>query len=333
MLQDLKDQSRELQTKQRKLIEERDTKASRIKNAEAELRRLDSQAGQQEIRLKNFSSETAAAWKWIQENADMFEHEVFGPPMVVCSVKDPKYTDALESLIPRTDLLAFTVQSMKDFRTLQAQISGTMRLHDATTKMCSTPFAEASQRPQGLNFDLNARGFDGWAIDYLSGPEPVLAMLCTEQGLHMSPLRLRDISNQEFDSIVNTNLRNWVAGRNLYSVKRRREYGPSAQSTSVRTISAAKTWTNQPLDVSAKRDLQDNITGWTEEHDAIVQQLEEAKVTYQGLKPRYIEIEKEQVGLTRSRFFMRLILCRKKSATKRRRGKLQLLDSELYQRS
>jgi hypothetical protein len=213
--------------------------------------------------------------------------------MVTCSVRDPKYTDALESLFQRNDLLAFTVQSLRDFKTLSAQTSRIMNLHDVTIKTCSSTLEEASQRP--FDFDLAAYGFDGWALDYLSGPDRVLAMLCNDNRLHMTPLRLRDISNPEYETLVNLRLAVWVAGRNYYKISRRREYGPGAVSTQVRLLQAAKIWTNQPVDVAVKRDLQDTIAGWTEEHAELERQIDANKATYANLKPRAEVIQRERV--------------------------------------
>ena len=124
--------------------------------------------------------------------------------------------------------------------------------------MCSSTFAEASRRPPALeSFDLKAHGFDGWALDYVAGPEKVLAMLCNNSRLHVSPLGLRDISTEEFNALERTELGTWVAGKTRYQIRRRREY--NAQTTQTNSIRPAQIWTNQPVDISAKRDLQDNI--------------------------------------------------------------------------
>jgi structural maintenance of chromosomes protein 5 len=295
-MEDLKAQSVEHKSSQTKRVEERNNKAARVRAAQQELERLDSEAGKQELKLRQTSAQTDKAWKWIQENRDKFEAEVFGPPIVTCSVKDPKYTDALEALFQKNDFIAFTVQTLKDFRTLQHQLSTEMRLHEPAIIMCSSTFAEASRRPPALeSFDLKSHGFDGWALDYVAGPEKVLAMLCNNARLHISPLGLRDISTDEFEALSKTNLGTWVAGKTKYQIKRRREY--NAQTTQTNSIRPAQYWTNQPVDISAKRDLQDNIAGWTEEHDAIVRAIEEAKESFKLLQPKYKEAEEKQVSL------------------------------------
>jgi hypothetical protein len=37
---------------------------------------------------------TLKAYRWLLENQSKFEKEVFGPPIVTCSITDPKYADA-----------------------------------------------------------------------------------------------------------------------------------------------------------------------------------------------------------------------------------------------
>src|SRR5204862_7271340 len=97
-------------------------------HARKELANLESQAGQQGNKLKQAARETAEAWEWIQENQDRFEKTVYGPPIVECSIKDPRYVDAIESLFQRNDFIAFTCQTKNDFKTLSDQLYGSMKL-------------------------------------------------------------------------------------------------------------------------------------------------------------------------------------------------------------
>lgn len=195
--------------------------------------------------------------------------------MVECSVKDPRYANALESLLQRNDFLCFTTQSRNDFRKLQIKLSNEMRLHDISLKTCSS--ALNTFQPQISDEQFRSLGFDGWAKDYLAGPDPVLALLCSENRLHQTPLVLRDISDEEFKKMESGPVSTWVAGKQSYQVVRRREYGPSATSTRVRQVRPAKYWTNQPVDTSAKDGIQEKIHGWKEELQQMHQRLESDK--------------------------------------------------------
>lgn len=292
MQRELEAKASELQENKKVFAREYREQANKIKEAELQLQSLDSQTGQQEAKLEQMSPETAKAWKWIKQNQDQFEKQVFGPAMVECSVKDPRYASALESLFQRNDFLGFTTQTRGDFRKLQHKLSTEMRLHDISMKTCSTPLD--TFQPALSDEQMRSLGFDGWAKDYLTGPDPVLALLCQENRLHQTPLVLRDISDEEFRKMESGPVSMWVAGKQSYQVVRRREYGPDATSTRVRAVRPARFWTNQPVDTSAKDGMQEKIRDWKEELQHMQHRLEadKAKVAQIGDQRNDIITEK-----------------------------------------
>ncbi|KAK2765042.1 Structural maintenance of chromosomes protein 5 [Arachnomyces sp. PD_36] len=295
VIRELNAKANEFQEKKREIAREYREKESKIKEAQARLQNLDSQAGQQEARLESVSPETAKAWRWIKNNPDKFEKQVFGPPMVECSVKDPRYADVLESLFQRNDFLVFTAQTNKDFKTLQEVLSIGMKLHDISMKVCSHQVD--SFQPPISREQLHSLSFDGWAKDYITGPDPVLALLCSENSLHRTPLVLRDITDEEYKRMESGPLSVWVAGKQSYQVVRRREYGPDASSTRVRPVRPARYWTNQPVDTSAKDGIQESIRGWNEELQQIRQRLESDKAKVAQISEQNNELTKEKMQL------------------------------------
>jgi hypothetical protein len=248
------------------------------------------------MKLQKSSSDSMKAYKWLLENQSKFEKEVFGPPMVTCSITDPKYADAVESLFQKTDFTSFTVQTRNDFRTFQNAVNQTLRLHDISIRTCS--LALDTMRPPMSNDELAQLGFDGWARDFLVGPDPVIAMLCSEKNLHSTPIGLRDISNEVFARLEGGLLSNWVSGKTGYNVTRRREYGPGATSTRVREIKRAQVWTSQPVDVSLKREYQENITLWKEQLQDIREKLESEKAAVSRIREEHEKAEQEMVLCT-----------------------------------
>lgn len=294
-MRDLKTKAEDLKSGRAPIFEKRQERKNRMQQAENELKNLDSQSGQQEARLKKLSSDTYKAYQWIQQNQDQFEAEVFGPALVTCSIKDPKYADLVETLLQRNDHLAFTTQSTKDFRTLQKALNGELRLHDVSIRNCTTQLNDL--RPPLSADELHDLGFDGWAKDYLNGPEPVIAMLCNEQFLHRTPIVLRDISDQEYSRMEkSTAINSWVAGKRSYKVNRRREYGPGATSTTVKTVRPARVWTNQPVDVSLKQELLEVISGCKNEIEEIQQQIDSHRAEAEHTGQEYSARNKEKVS-------------------------------------
>ncbi|KAJ5980458.1 hypothetical protein N7481_007756 [Penicillium waksmanii] len=217
---------------------------SKIAESEQQLEHLDSAIGKQEFKLKLTNSNTKS----------------LGPPMVTCSVPDPKYADVIESLFHKSDYTVFTVQSRNDFRTLQRNIAE-QKLADISIKTCSQPLGHFT----APDFDIQSLGFDGWANDFLTGPDPVIAMLCMENRLNQTPVGLREISEEAFAQMENGSLNSWVSGKHSYNVTRRREYGPGAQSTRVRQVKPAQAWTAKPADASVKQRYLDDIRQSREE--------------------------------------------------------------------
>ncbi|KAI1417306.1 P-loop containing nucleoside triphosphate hydrolase protein [Hypoxylon sp. FL1857] len=244
-------------------------------NFEKDLEALNSQEGQKLAFLKKNNPDVAKGWEWLQEHRGEFEKEVFGPPMLTCSVTDQRYSDQIQSLLSREDFFCFTCQTRDDHKKLSAQFYKTMSI-SVTIRTCGSEFA--SFRPSLPREQAREMGLDGYAIDYLEGPEPVLAMLCSEKRLHVSGVALRDVSNEQYEQIKNTGqIASWAAGNTLYRINRRREYGDSASSTNTRRINRGSFWTNQPVDHAERLELTRRINELDEEIQEIRRQGQENK--------------------------------------------------------
>ena len=235
-------------------------KNHRIKQAEHDLAQLDSHAGKQKSKLQ---PDTYKLWEWLQQNQDQFEKPVYGPPIVECTVKDPKYVNHIESLFQTSIMNSFIVQTNSDVKKLSDQAHDHMHL--SAINIRTVVYGLDPFRPPVSAEEMKSVGFEGWALDYLNGPEPVLAMLCGELHIHEAGIALRDTTPQQFQLLQNSPIQSWVTSKSTYRITRRREYGPGATSTQVKDVRRAVVWTDQPVDLTAKRELQANIQGWTEE--------------------------------------------------------------------
>lgn len=244
--------------------------------AERDISALDSRRGQQVSLLRRIAPEVARGWKWLEDNKDQFSKEIFGPPMVTCSVKDPRYSNLVQSLLQNDDYMCFTTQSVADHKKLSEQFYDVMGL-SVTIRTCTTPFG--SFRAPVSADQLAAMGFEGQAIDYLEGPEPVLAMLCAERRLHCSPVSTQKPRQDQHDMVVASDVISmWAAKDQTYRVSRRREYGAHAVSTSVRDIRPGRYWTEAQADMSEKTELQrtlDDLNGKLQELQEEMRALKE----------------------------------------------------------
>ena len=293
-VRELFEKSRELTAAQTAILVEGKQKNVQIARANQELADLESQAGQQNHKLRQMSQDSWRAWDWIQKNQDQFEKRVYGPPMIECSVKDSRYVNLIEAIFQQTDFIVFTTQTNQDFDKLSTQLYKTMRLSSINIRTMVGSLDDF--RPPLDNGEAQRYGFKGWALDYVEGPEPVLAMLCADgPRLHQTGISLQDTTEEQYDALERSNLSTWVTSKNLYKIIRRREYGPGAKSTTVREVRPARVWTSQPIDSRAKADLQSNIEGWTEEITAIKGRIEDNKVTNSKLGKEIEQVKEEQV--------------------------------------
>ncbi|OJD26064.1 hypothetical protein ACJ73_02565 [Blastomyces percursus] len=294
-IRDIEEELRNAHDTKNKASQDQEVTLDKIVKGNERLGNLNTESGRQEEKLKHLSADTAKAWAWIKANQPKFQKKVFGPPLVECSVKDPTYVDAMESLFQRTDFLTFTVQTLADFKILQQAFSKELGLHDISMKVSSVTLSDL--RTPITDEELRALGFDCWAKDLLAGPEPVVAMLCSENRLDQTPIARRDITDEEHTRMTNSLINSWVTGRQSYQVVRRREYGPSAVSTRVRQLRTAQFWTNQPTDLSAKSSIVNGIKELQREADTLQEVIDEHKNILENLRRRHKDAQEQKRNL------------------------------------
>lgn len=255
-----------------------------LRKLEADLASFDTKEGQQLNYMKKDYPDVATAWEWIREHQNEFEQEIFGPPMVTCSIKDERYVDHVQSLLQNDDFTCFTAQNIGDHTKLSNQLYKVMGL-SVTIRTCLQQF-EAFRHPMNPA-ETQECGLDGYAIDYLGGPKPVLAMLCIEKKLHLSGVALRDLSGERQERLVNDDkVMQWAAGRQTYTIRRRREYGASAMTVISRDFKPRRFWTSQPVDTQEKANLQTRLNEIRSERD-------ELKQEYRALQEQDTKIEEQ----------------------------------------
>ncbi|GJN81370.1 structural maintenance of chromosomes protein 5 [Purpureocillium lilacinum] len=248
---------------------------SEMRRIQENIEGLDTQEGQQLNFMRKHFPEIAQGWEWVQQHQDGFEKEVFGPPMISCSIKDERYSDQVQSLLQPDDFMCFTAQTKGDYKKLTDQLYRVMSL-SVVIRTCAAPL-ESFRPPVDAN-EARTLGLDGFAIDYLDGPAPVLAMLCAEKRVHQSGVALKDHNDAEYERLIHSGkVNNWAAGKHSYMVRRRREYGPQAMTTVSKNIQPGRFWTSQPIDAQEKAELNRQLTEKRGERDVLKTEHNELK--------------------------------------------------------
>ncbi|KAK4231062.1 SMC5-like protein [Podospora fimiseda] len=312
-LADLRTKIRDLEHKNREKIEEKTlllnkldqdlaeakAKKNEISEVQNEVKELESKQGQRVHMLKNVNPDVAKGWEWLQKNQDQFEKEVFGPPMLTCSIKDDRYSDVVQGLLGKEDFLCFTTQTVSDQKRLMDQLIGVLGL-SVTIRGSMKPLS--SFEPPLPREQLAGLGLDGYALDYLDGPEPVLAMLCFTKRLHASGVALRDISDEQFQRIGKSDKITQFAAGNRYSrITRRREYGPDAVSTRTVQFGGGRFWKDQPVEAAAKEELLRKERELGEQYKALKAKLVAQKEQVAAMTVEHGDSAKELEQLTKEK--------------------------------
>ena len=295
---------RDLQAQETELRDQGSRNRAQVADAKRAIAALSSQQGQQLSKVESMSKDTATAWKWIQENQGQFEREVFGPPLISCSIKDARYTAAIESLMSRSEILTITAQTKSDLKKLSDQLYGSMSLGDITIRGVTESLAEHGPPPLHAS-QLEQFGLDGWALDYIHGPEPVLSMLCGSRAINKSAVSLRDITEEQHNRLLQTPCRCWVVASHCYRTNVRAEYGTQATSTTTRPVVNPRYWTDHPVDTSAEREMRERM-------EALEQRFEGLRAQVLPIKTRKNELMTKRKGILEevvSRAILHLASC------------------------
>jgi chromosome segregation ATPase len=268
----------------------------------AQRKDLDTQSGQQASLLKNTSADTAEAWAWFQENRDSLhlQGDVFGPPILTCTVKDPRFADAVEGQLRGvTDVTAITCTNGVDIQVLSnkffaTQDAGGLGLHSITIRTVTQPLSNFKHPVS--DDQLREYGFHSWILEHIDGPEPVLAMLCDSAQLHRAAYTPNQLTNAQHRAVEDTAMiMQWIAGREKFRISRRKEYG--AVSTSVNALRKAQYFTkDQPSDAGKKRELENTITRVKREAEELKEQHSILREAQKELKNEHDQLESENVS-------------------------------------
>lgn len=306
-IQELDNHKEELAEQRAPLMDKARERKKDLIDAQKNLENLRTESGQQLTKLNQLSKDTAKLWDWVQRYQNKFEGKVYGPPIIECSVKDRRYVDAVESLLQRGDLIACTVTSSADFKTLQEVAYGQMHLKDIVIRSVNRDLAHF--QPPMSREALADFGFDAWAIDLLDGPEPVLTMLCDNVRFHKTGVTLKQLNDAQYERLSSESspITTWVTGRQIYQVSRRREYGSQASSTMVNALRKARLWTDQAIDPGVERDLKQRVDELRDEMDELLNQVGSIKTQADDLTKRQAELQTERVWFPHSHMASLLI--------------------------
>lgn len=148
--------------------------------------------------------DTAKAAEFILRNKNLFEREVHLPPVISVKFKDQRCLPQISANINRNNMFTFTCESRKDYQTFTKIIideknwNVNVAEYEATRKTRVEDHVVPCERNK-----LSELGLDGFIIDLLEGPMPVLNMLCHKSNIQAMPYAAGLINKRQKQQLIN----------------------------------------------------------------------------------------------------------------------------------
>ncbi|KAJ1676938.1 Structural maintenance of chromosomes protein 5, partial [Spiromyces aspiralis] len=150
--------------------------------------------------LDVFHADTARAVRWLEGNRGKFTRHVFSPVCLQVNVKDPRYAPVIESLIRAATLKTFVCQCRDDYMTMTREVNDRLGLKINVVALPEAQQSLDKYHPPVDPRKLSAFGFEGYALDLVDAPAPVLAYLCSAEKLHAIPISLSEVDNEGIEA-------------------------------------------------------------------------------------------------------------------------------------
>jgi chromosome segregation ATPase len=256
--------------------------------------RLNTQSGKQASLLQKLSRDTAVAWDWVQKHRDSLnlKGQVYGPPILECSITDPRYAQAVEGQLRKGDVLAITCTNKDDQNLLMDRLltkRNGLGLQDVYLRTSPRPLSSYQKPVAGA--DLNQYGFEGYMLDYITGPDEILAMLCDNTKLHQVAYAATQISDEQHEAVLNSSIRSWVSGATTFRVNSR--YGQL--STLTTKLRPAAFFVDQPANTDEIRELHERQKELVREKEELLEDNNLVKNEVKTLEEQIEELKQEKV--------------------------------------
>ena len=151
------------------------------------LQRLDNHAHQKLEHLRRFDADAADVVDWLRANRAKFRMEIFEPALLCVTVPNRHYVDAVEACFGGPQLRTFVAQCEEDYQLLNRLCVDTPEALGRKARINTWYKArdESRLQPPPLPVDqLQAMGFDGYALDFIDCPKGLKWFLCADVRLH-----------------------------------------------------------------------------------------------------------------------------------------------------
>ncbi|KAJ1831048.1 Structural maintenance of chromosomes protein 5 [Coemansia sp. RSA 2711] len=294
----------ELQDSQKALMRSNRQLNADMASNERQLRDLDNVAMRRRETLRRFNEDTVRALEWLEQNRSMFSQHVFAPVCLEASVSNARMANLVETIVSAGSLKMFVTQCDKDYHTFTREVNDKLRLR---VDVVHYPRPLDSFRPPVSRDEAKKLGFDGYALDFIDAPAPVLAALCTRDSIHEVPIAAGSVDNERIEA--GAHFKEYIADGTRFAVSRGRYGSRSATVTTSRVRADARLLSagGETDEVRATRDRLrqeiDAIRGRLDESENKMKKLgkreEKVRDSHRSLEMREDELRQERQRISR----------------------------------
>ncbi|ODV63523.1 DNA repair ATPase SMC5 [Ascoidea rubescens DSM 1968] len=157
---------------------------------------------------------------YYRANLNRFKGFIFEPPILSMNVTDQRYSIYLQEVIDSYTQIAMTAKDQQTYNKLSFEFYDDQKIN--------VPFKYLSNSSITRNYtteQLGSFGFDGYAVDFINGPDEVVQMLCEQSFLNDIPISLRNLSTKQLEFLKKKDqngrirFRKFIAGDYLYALR------------------------------------------------------------------------------------------------------------------
>ncbi|KAJ7619283.1 P-loop containing nucleoside triphosphate hydrolase protein [Roridomyces roridus] len=165
--------------------------------AQRELKSLDDAGAVKLQNLIRWDRDVGEAVRWLRNNKAKFKMEVFEPPVLSVTVPNKAFATLVENCFGGNQMKMFVCQCQEDYNTLNHHINDNPGLgRKAHIPTWCRPGSEADLAPPPMNREeLKARGFDGYALDFVECPDGLKWYLQKDLNMHRTAISLKGIKD------------------------------------------------------------------------------------------------------------------------------------------
>lgn len=220
-----------------------------------------------------YSEDIKDAVLYIRQQRSRFQGKILEPPVMSVSMTSPLLASYLNFCVDGNTGKAFTIYDSETYENYSNEILGKFKVNLRELK----PGFNRDQNRLSRNV-LRQYGFEGYLSDFVQGNNKVIEMLCQVSNIHLIPISTRELTSQQYDSLINPRdgnivFRKFIHGNMIVNVSRS-NYGSRQIFSRETAIRSTNLYQEATMTDEQRREIENDINNKVEQMKDYKAQLE-----------------------------------------------------------